>query len=373
MEQKTANPREGLFLYEYYDGEQRASRAQLECKEIHLNGKICKAGLVGGVGTEPEYRRQGLVKRFLQAAAAQSLQEGAYISVLHPFSYDYYRKYGYERICDHKIVTLPMAAIPQVPRCNAFVRCLGKERNADLCGVYNTLAAGRNLMPRRSESYAFVTKDTRQKVYLSYNESGEADSYIICGVEKRFDVNRLADGVLNVYELGFTSPKALQKVFGFIRLFEGETPTVVLHNIAMLPEVELALRQYDQTEMRLVPDCMARIHHVKAVLEWLNYPLQQGGFTLRVQDPFPLAGQEALTCGAWQVQILGGKATVTPLPQEAAVDVSLDIPALSRFVFGQMPFGPQVAAFVPNLTVYNAHSDFFAAFAPKPCGMYEHF
>ena len=45
------------------------------------------------------------------------------------------------------------------------------------------------------------------------------------------------DSTLNVYELGFTCPEALTEILGFLRMFEGQSETVIVHNCAMMPEL----------------------------------------------------------------------------------------------------------------------------------------
>lgn len=372
MEFKQSAIREDFYLFEFLEGDVSMSHAKLWIKNINLGSAVFKAGLICSVGTSPECRRGGYVKRLLGKMYSFCRERGVDICLLHPFSNSYYRKYGFERVSDHRILSFPMSVLSCVERYPELVRCNAKERNADLCRVYNSFSKGRNIMPLRDESYAFVTKDDKKRVYISYGEKGEADGYIIYSVEAEFDVNRMARGVLNVYELGYTCPEAMKKILGFMRMFDGEAETAVLHNVAMMPELELFLRDYEMICIRVVPDCMARINNVKAVLENIKYP-EPLSFSVRVTDPFPAEGAEGLSCGSWRVDFDGSQTVVTELGAEDGVDVELDIPSLSRFVFGYEVYSRQVAQYCHNTKFLTDAEGFFKAFKNTPCGVFEHF
>ena len=62
----------------------------------NLNGARVKALAAVGIGTEPEYRRYGLVRKMLELSGEIAKNEGYLISILHPFSFAYYRKFGYD-------------------------------------------------------------------------------------------------------------------------------------------------------------------------------------------------------------------------------------------------------------------------------------
>ena len=363
---------EEFFSFNFMDNDESVSRAKLLVKTVNVGGASFKAGLICAVGTRPEYRRGGYVKKLLSKMHSYCVENGIDVCLLHPFDNAYYRRYGYERVCDHRILTFPMSVLACVDRWPELVRCNAKERNADLCKAYNAFRKGKNIMPLRSENYAFVTKDDKKRVYVSYDEKGEADGYIIYSVNAELDVNRMTNGVLNVYEFGYSCPEAMRKILGFMRMFDGETERVVLHNVAMMPEVELFLRSYEQINIRVVPDCMARINNVKAVLEGIKYsePLE---FSVRVSDPFPAEGAAELTCGAWRVEFDGTKTVVTELSEDDKADVELDIPSLSRFVFGYDIYNIDVAKYCHNTVFNNNAEGFFKAFKTTPGGIFEHF
>ena len=100
--------------------------------------------------------------------------------------------------------------------------------------------------------------------------------------EQYYYVNRMASVNLHVREICFTSPESLLKLLGFLRMYEGQMDSVKIHNCAMAPELETALRHYTHTKITVIPDIMARVHDVEAVLNAVKYPDTPGCFTVRV-------------------------------------------------------------------------------------------
>lgn len=349
------------------------SGGSLSFRTLHFAGKEISCGLVGGVGTDPEYRRGGLVRELFSEMAKACEDRAIPLTILHPFSFSYYRKFGFEHIADHRVLEFPITALDFAPRYPDLIRCREDTYGEELATVYNAFAAkGRHLLPKRS-NHSFPTRDTAKKVYLSRDGAGNPDGYIILEIENYFSVNRMVSINLHVHELVFLTPEALIKLFGFIRMFEGEMETVKLHNTAMAPEIDLCLRHYMHTRITVIPDLMARINDVKAFFEAVPYPAESGSFTFRAVEPptSPWSGDR--TNGTWRVDYGDGKATVTRLPDGADWDFRANIPALTRLVFGYESYGYDTARYAENTVWHTQAPDFFRAFPRRPAGIFEHF
>src|SRR5690554_6599849 len=72
------------------------SSLQLLPYRMRLRGREVPVYYIVGVGTWPEDRGQGLVKNLLLYADSLMKERGYDISILLPFQYDFYRKYGWE-------------------------------------------------------------------------------------------------------------------------------------------------------------------------------------------------------------------------------------------------------------------------------------
>lgn len=343
-------------------------------RTMHLCGAEIPAATIGGVGTEPEFRRGGKVRAIFVEMANETAKRGIPLTVLHPFSFAYYRKFGFERVADHRVLEFPMSALAYVPRYSDLVRGTTEEHRAAMEAVYNTFAATRQLLPRRA-GYPFPIGGGDRRSYVSYNEAGEADGYIILSIEKYFWVNQMVSVNLNVYEMAFTTPEALMKLFGFMRMFEGELESVKIHDCAMCPEVELRLRNYTHTKITVIPDLMARINDVEALFTLIKYPCAAGTFTVKCTEPegTPWMAHADKTTGIFRVDYKDGAGTVTRLTDDADYDLAADVPALTQLVFGYNIGGYEVARYMENTTFKNPADDFFRAFPTRPGGVFEHF
>lgn len=343
-------------------------------RNIHFAGKEIPCVGIGAVNTDPEYRRGGLVREIFAEMATECDRREIPLTVLHPFSFAYYRGFGFERVADHRVLEFPITALNFVPRYPNLTRCMGDTHSQELCEVYNSFAkGGRHLMFKRDPDH-FPTNDPKKKVYLSRDEKGRPDGYIILEIENYFSVNRMVSVNLHVHELIALTDQAMDKLFGFIRMFEGEMETVKLENISMIPEVELRLRHYMHTSLSILPDIMVRINDVKSFFETIPYPAEAGCFTFKTAEPprSPWSGEK--TNGVWRVTYAGGKAIVEKLPDDTEdYDFYADIASLAQLVFGYDSYGYDFARHTPGTRWLNPAPDFFRAFPRRPAGIFEHF
>ena len=353
---------------------ERMSSGGITFRTIHFAGREITCGGIGGIGTEPEYRRGGLVREVIAEMAKECDRREVPLTILHPFSFAYYRNFGFERVADHRVLEFPITALNFVPRYPDLTRCTGDTHNAELAEVYNTFAAdGRHLLFKR-EGCHFPTNDGAKKVYLSYDEEGRPDGYIILQIENYFSVNRMVSVNLHVHELIALTDKAMDKHFGFIRMFEGEMETVKMENIAMIPEVELRLRHYMHTSITILPDIMVRINDIKAFFEAIPYPAEAGSFTFKTAEPArsPWSGEKIN--GVWRVDYKDGAATVTKLPDDTETyDFYADVASLAQLAFGYDSYGYDFARHTPGTEWHTTAPDFFRAFTRRPAGIFEHF
>jgi len=74
--------------------------------EILINGFKVKMGGIGGVCTLPDYRRRGYAGELLRYTVKEMRRSGFITSILYPFSFAYYRKFGWElasNVCLYRI------------------------------------------------------------------------------------------------------------------------------------------------------------------------------------------------------------------------------------------------------------------------------
>lgn len=346
-----------------HEGDTQVCEGAIRFVYTRYGDDFIKTMTVSGVATPLEHRRHGYVRQLFDRFYQLAEENGAVVSLLHPFSFSYYRKFGYGKVADHLIARCPIRLIDFVPRCCELVKYTGTEEQLqDLIHIYNTFSAGRQLMLRRFDNSYFSKYD----VYIRY-EDGQPVGYIAYTAQKTLYINHYEDGLLSVKELAYTSPSAMKALLGFIRMYEGELDDVEFANIAMCPEVERALQHYTHTRYQILPDIMGRILDTQKLLEAHRYPDQPGSFRIRVTDTLPSVD------GAFEVHYGGGSVQVERLADDAPVDMIADAGEAIRMLYGYDAIGPREAAYSDNITVCGNADDFFRAFPKAVGGMYEHF
>lgn len=351
-----------------YDEDRCVSSARIGIVNSVFSSRYIKAMTVGGVATEPEYRRKGYVRNILEIAFEEALNQGACVSFLHPFSFAYYRKFGYEKVADQLIVEFPIDKLSHIPRESDLYLLRGNDRLNDVIQIYNEFSLKRNIMFYRHDGRHFFTNPDRFKgsTYIWYDSNGKPASYISLAVENYYHVNHMRSINLNVYEMAFTSKESLLKLFGFMRMFEGENDTVKIHNCAMSPEIDLILRHYIHITYKRYPDLMARILDVSAILEANTYPEAKGNFRVNILDDLEN------TKGVWEVEFENGAGQARRVNSEK-YDISLPMPAFSQIIYGYDNYDADILAYMEGVEIIKPDSDFFRAFPKRLNGLFEHF
>lgn len=74
----------------------------------YFGNDIVPLSAVGGVATLPDYRKSGYATMMMDRAVRMLYQNGWYTSALWPFSYHYYRKFGWEVGSEQRKYTIPV-------------------------------------------------------------------------------------------------------------------------------------------------------------------------------------------------------------------------------------------------------------------------
>lgn len=86
-----------------YDGGSVRCALQLLPYRIMLRGQPVKTSYLVGISTWPQYRGRGDARALIRHALEIMRLRGEWVSILLPFRYDFYRKYGWE-ICYHHLM-----------------------------------------------------------------------------------------------------------------------------------------------------------------------------------------------------------------------------------------------------------------------------
>ena len=358
--------------------EQQSGRELLSVAAVDQNGKALSTGvftlidsafgtatvkalLAGGIATPVQNRRGGNIRKMFDFMHAQAVEEGAAVAILHPFSFSYYNKFGYEKVADHLMMRFPTRMLDFVPRRCAFVPYEAAHL-ADMLAIYRQFAAGRHLLLMRADDRHYAGKET----YIFY-DNGTPTAYIVFSTEKPVFINNYRDTLLTVHEMAYVSPAGLWELLSFLRMFEGEFDEIQLLDGSIYYELELLLRHYTHTRYTRLPDLAARVLHTEKLLCANAYPQRAGAFTIKVLDTMPTVA------GVYHVAYGDGTCTVTQLDDTQAADVTMPAHVFARLVYGNDPLDANSLRFLQGVTVDGDTEDLLRAFPKRPCGIFEHF
>ncbi len=294
---------------------------------LHLGPEIVvpMAG-VGGVACLPASRGKGYAGAGLKFALERMREAGQPVSVLFPFSWAYYRRFGWEWVGAQRQYTVPTNILKPDPE-TEHVRAATPADRAAIVDTYTQMAGRYRGMIARTNSawndmldatkkehtYTYVyERDGRLEGYLTYRGGKEEETWI-----REFIV---------------LTPRAQRALLGLLRRHEMQ---VKKFDWKAPDDDPLWSQFYDwDIETKIRPVTMGRVVDVPAALQaWRPAREARGSVRLAVQD----------TCapwntGTWQVEFAEGEVSVRST--DAAPQVRLDIQALSQGYFGT----PTVAA-----------------------------
>ena len=85
-----------------------ASTYVIHSYKMFVRGVLMKMGGIGAVATKPEFRKQRQITALIKESLKLMRKNQEYISVLYPFKFSFYRRYGYENCADFEwIISSP--------------------------------------------------------------------------------------------------------------------------------------------------------------------------------------------------------------------------------------------------------------------------
>ncbi|MDO7266961.1 GNAT family N-acetyltransferase [Shouchella clausii] len=243
---------------------------------VHIHGKTMPMGGLAGVASYPEQRRKGHVRQLLGHTLQTMRAEGHLLSYLAPFSVSFYRKFGWEILCEKTTYTLNAKQLPKpLPIAD------GKLERVDpsdprICAVYEKRLC-HGMLVRDPQWWDHLQNGAykAKKAVLYIDAAGEPSAYMIYTIQKRN---------FTTEELIFGDQKGLNALFAFIGQHDSMADTAEL----TVPAAEgLSYFLPDaKTKAETIPYFMARIVDVAPFFQ--AYPFLadgQGDFVFRISDP----------------------------------------------------------------------------------------
>lgn len=292
--------------------------------QLYIQGRPMTMGGIAGVATFPEQRRKGHVAKLLAHSLVEMKEKGQVVSCLAPFSFGFYRKYGWELYTDLKRYTILPSQFPPRTVTEGQVKRVTPDRVL-LERVYEAYASRYNgTMVRERDWWTnSVIRRKTGKAAVYYRPDGEPGGYLLYNIENR---------IMNINEMVYLDETARQGLWTFLANHDSMLEKVILTAPAndelpyLLPEPRIG--------QEIVPFFMARIVDAASFVE--QYAFQGTGtpvkLKLRIIDPHAPWNEGVWT---WSIGADGqGSLAQAELEAGETVDAGCDIQTLTAMLMG---------------------------------------
>jgi predicted acetyltransferase len=182
---------------------------------------------IGGVATLPEYRRQGAVRQIMCDLLRHSRDQGCLFSWLFPFSFAFYRRFGYGYACQRQRIEFPAALLRQLPETGQVRRC-SLDDLADIRAVYNRFTLRTNGTLDRSAGMwrQWLDKDPwldQVYTYLWSDDQGQPGAWLSIETKRES-----GNDVLKLLDWACVSHAALRGLLAFLQRIGDSYTTISL-------------------------------------------------------------------------------------------------------------------------------------------------
>jgi predicted acetyltransferase len=333
--------------------------------DVRYDGHTVGMTGIGGVSTLPEARIGGYIRKIFEQALPLAREQGKVFSYLYPFSFAFYRKFGYELCCQPNKVSAPAKSFREYKYPEGMSAYAPGDDLTPYLDVYNKFIEDKNIVLARDEAMMKGRIDhnpytTQKYAYLHRDPAGTPDAYILIGVE-----NNSGGYKMVVRELIWTTPDALHAMFGFIGGLSPQFSSVEWNAPLSINVAAMFSDSYEITVTRPMQG-MNRVLNVPKALELIKAPLFNGSAVIKVADKFMPVND-----GAYQVEWENGVITKAALTDSAMPDLETDVETLAQLVTGFIDFNE--ARHKKVVAVHGAEEALRSLFVRKDLCIYDYF
>ena len=324
--------------------------AGVEIFDFRVNycGNFLNSVVASGVCSQPEFRRLGGVREIFKKIGETAVENDWTLGFLHPFSIEYYEKFGYANLNRMFTISVPFEKLRSIPR-NTDVILYTGEQFDELSELHAKCALRENLMTLREEKKHFCDTPLEEADYTYFRRdaNGVADGYV------RFKVNRPNEVI--VEEFFALTPEAVKGLTGFLRNYDGITKTLKVKNQYQGSDFACITDRIDGVTYESHGGAAGRIYNMQKLLENNKYTEEHGFFRMRCIDEIDRNN------GIFEVEYENGKAAVTK-KTDGDYDISLTAAAAARLMLAGEGHTAETAVYIDGVEIIGNADDFFRAF-----------
>ena len=330
---------------------------------VEFDGSAVPASGIGGVCSLPEFRSKGGVRAIFRRILQEEWENGCVFSYLFPFSFPYYRKFGYELLHTAERLEVPLEALADFTCSYSVTMCQTAGITEDMCRIYEQFLPGKNLSVYRGDVHWRDSKgdpyqDRRYK-YIFYDAQKNPRAYLV------FHPEQGERRIVTVDDLAYLAPEDFRQMLGFLYRLRAQFGSVSMilpedvPLVAMIPDSR-AVKHTRSTQGQL------RVVNVQKALEAMRCPQESGSAVIGVADAFLPENT-----GNYLLTFADGKAVSVEKVPQLQPDIRLSIQRLSQLVTGFLCLSE--AAYLSDVEIFNNHAMLEKLFVHKPIYFRDHF
>ncbi|GAA0370473.1 GNAT family N-acetyltransferase [Alkalibacterium iburiense] len=251
--------------------------------QAFMHGKKLPMGGIANVASYPEARGQGNIRELFKETLSIMRKEGMLLSYLSPFSYRFYRQYGYELAFEYREYRFTDFSFNFKPKkMKGTVERVKWKNEQDVIKQLYTQKYENAVGPVDREEWVWKENKLRSSdrtIAVYRNESGDPEGYIF------YRFNDQGGLVFTIEELVALTGQAEKALWSFIASHDSQFDTFTFKTGAVNNLSHLF--NEPRAEQQWVSGMMARIVDFEAFLK--AYPFKEGAnqsFVLEVENDF---------------------------------------------------------------------------------------
>lgn len=235
--------------YGSFDEENLASQVMMTPFHVNFFGQKHRMAGVGFVSSDPSFRGGGRIDQIMAQLLNDCRENGVLFSYLAPFSYPFYRRYGYELIFERVSYQVPSHAWPKstIKTTGSVRRVKWEQAKEALQSIYAKAMDKEEGYLIREDWWTYYRLELNRSNYFAiyYDENNEAKGYLVYQINQGVftciewqSLTKDAKESLNRY---ISSHIDSVKEFKYERAFNRSTPffetPTPLANVSIRPEM----------------------------------------------------------------------------------------------------------------------------------------
>lgn len=288
--------------------------------DVNFHGVDFKMNGIGDVMSAPEFGGRGGAGTLLTEALTDMYKNNVTLSYLAPFSYGYYRQFGYEEAFDHAQIAIENTDLPRIKNSEH-----GHVERMDIKDIPDTL---KQMYQENTNLGGVIRADwwwshmqdkhDNFKAALAYDDEENLIGYLIYFSEGE---------TFNIHEWINTNQLSRHLLLKFVTKHQSIFPKFVYESPDADFKVDLLSNPYS-AKLQITPYMMARIVNLEDFMK--RYPLQEQNLSkifFKVEDSLEWNDH------TWSLEINDGEIKFENADGEGA-DLEMTIQTLTKAMFG---------------------------------------